>query len=137
MSGNMPPPILALVNENVENANAILAANRTNNRNMREIVHNLGAQVAEYKDRWMVSESKIDSMKTVVAKQWHEINLLHRRLDEVSKRMHLAESMALINEKKYKRMYNKMKAILLDSARDVDDDNNNKHNNDADGEGAA
>lgn len=138
MSGNMPQPILAIVNDDIQNAVEILGANETNGRNLGRIVHNLGATVAEYQDRWMTAESKVDSMKTVIAKQWHEINLLHRRLDEVSKRMHLAESKALVNETKYKRMYNKLKAILLNTANDAgDDDNNNNNHNDADGEGGA
>lgn len=137
MSGNMPQPIRAMLNEDVQNAVAILGANETNGRNLGRIVRNLGATVADYEDRWMTAEAKVDSMKTVIAKQWHEINLLHRRLDEVSKRMHLAESNALVNESKYKRMYKKLKAILMNSAPDAGDDDDDNNKNDADGERAA
>lgn len=104
------------VSEIMENAGIIRMANQSNDQNMENLFQDLVTKTEEYRNRLQVSEAKVDTMKTVIAKQWHEINALHRKLGEVTKKLHIAESTAQINATKYNRIYGKLKGIILESA---------------------
>lgn len=114
------------VNDYVENAGEIRIAKQINDQNMHQLFEELAMKTQEYRNRWLASEAKVDSMKTVIAKQWHEINLLHRNLAEVSKKLRVAESTAQTNATKYNHMYQKLKGVILESAQDFAIDGESK-----------
>lgn len=80
----------------------------------------------QYQNQCQAADAQAEAMKNVITTQMKKIHSLRDRLDEMSKKLKLAESMAKTNEMKYNRIYNKLKAIVLDSAAEsCNDDNNN------------
>lgn len=115
------------INDVVDYAVNINIANRWNGQQMEQMFQALVDKTEEYRNRYRSSDARVESLKNVIVAQWQEINRLRDKLDKVSKKLELAESMAQTNEIKYNRIYNKLKAIVLDSAADscANDNNNN------------
>lgn len=115
MSENNIQPSSFPVNEYIDIAGDIRIANRINGQHMDQMFEDLVTKAQEYRTRWMESEARVDSLKNVIAKQWNEINLLYKQLNDISKKLHIAESTAQSNATKYNRMYGKLKSIILDT----------------------
>lgn len=112
-------------NEYLEQAAGIRYANKINGEHMDLLFDNLVIKAQEYKNSWLRSESQIDVMKEVIAKQLHDIKSLHQKLNEMSKKLHNAESTSQMYANKYNRMFRKLKSIILDTTCDTSNDNVN------------
>lgn len=106
------------VNYYIENAGEIRIANQINGQQMEQLFSELVAKAQEFRHRWQSTEVKNDALKNVIVKQWQQINQLHDKVDEITKKLQIAELAAKGNEQKYNRIYGKLKAIILDSAAD-------------------
>lgn len=117
MSESVQPSSFS-ANYYIENAGDIRIANQINGQQMEQLFAELVVKAQEYRNRWQSAEVKNDALKNVIVKQWQQINQLHDKLDDITKKLHLAELASQGNEKKYNRIYGKLKEIILDSAAD-------------------
>lgn len=117
MSGNINQFTNFTSNKYIADAAEIQAANQRNDENMHQLLVDLVEKTKELHNRLLVSEAKVDSLKTIVARQMHEVNLLHRKLNDVSKKCRKAEFAAQANASKYNRLQDKLKSVL-ESARE-------------------
>lgn len=121
MSGNINQFTNFTPNKYITDAAEIQAANQRNDESMHQLLMDLLEKTKELHNRLLVSEGKVDSLKTIVARQMHEVNLLHRKLNDVSKRCRKAELAAQANASKYNRLQEKLKSVL-ESARESSGD---------------
>ena len=117
MSGNINQFTNFTPNKYIADAAEIQAANQRNDENMHQLLVDLVEKTQELHNRLLISEGKVDSLKTIVARQMHEVNLLHRKLNDVSKKCRKAELAAQANASKYNRLQEKLKSVL-ESARE-------------------
>lgn len=103
-------------------------ANQLNGKKMDKLFHDIVAKAKEYRNQCRSSDARIESLKQVILAQWQQIHRLRDKLDETSKKLELAESMAKTNETKYNRLYGKLKTIVLDAAADSSNDNESNDN---------
>lgn len=100
-------------------------ANQMNCKQMEEMFEQIVAKAKQYRNQCLTSDARNESMKKMIIAQWQQIHRLRDKLDEMSKKLELAESMAQTNEVKYNRIFNKLKQIVLDSATDSCNNNDN------------
>lgn len=113
------------IDDYIDYAVEIRTANQINGKHMDELLQDIVNKAKQYRDRWQNAEAKIEKMQDVIAIQIQKIHRLRGKLDEMSEKLQAAESMAQTNEIKYKHIYNKLKAIVLDSATELSDNHNN------------
>lgn len=113
------------IDDYIEYAIDIHIANQVNGNQMDKIFNEIVAKAKEYRNQCRSSDAQIEAMKKMIVAQWQQIHQLRDKLDETSKKLELAESMAKTNEIKYNRLYNKLKKIVLDTAADSCDSGNN------------
>lgn len=124
MSENFPANSFS-VDDFIVNARQIHEANQINGDNMNQLFAEFAVKTQVYHDRWMASEAKVDALKSVVAKQWNQINLLYKQIEDLSKKLQHSETTAQSTAIKYNRMFAKLKSILLDTASEINDDEGN------------
>lgn len=117
MSGNINQLTNFTPNKYIADAAEIQAANQRNDENMHQLLLDLVEKTKELHNRLKLSEQHVDLLKTTVARQMHEVNLLHRKLNDVSKKRRKAELAAQASVSKYNRLQEKLKA-LAESARE-------------------
>lgn len=120
MSDRLPESEFSL-NRFIENADDLRTANKVNDKQMERLFTDLMAKTQEYRDRWMMSEARIDSMKTVMAKQLQNINRLHEKLHNMSGDLQTAKMEAQRYARKYNTIVGKLKTVISESAADADE----------------
>lgn len=125
MSESGPAQESIPIDEYVDFAVEIQHANQLNGRQMDEMFKELVAKAKKYQTQCQTLDARVKSMENVILKQWQQFYRLRDKLDETSKKLELAEAKAKANESKYNRIYNRVKAILLDSAIDSGNSDNN------------
>lgn len=114
------------IDDYIECAVDIQIANEMNGKQMDQLFQEIVNKAKQYRNQCQIAEAEVETLKKVLIAQMQKIHSLRDRLDEMSKKLKLAESMAQTNELKYNRIYNKLKAIVLDSAAEsCNNDNNN------------
>lgn len=120
MSDRLPESEFSL-NRFIDNADELRIANHINDQQMEKLFTDLLTKTQEYRNRWMMSEAKIDSMKTAMAKQFRDISRLHEKLHKMSCDLQAAKMEAQRYTRKYNTILGKLKTIILDSAADADE----------------
>lgn len=117
MSGNVQTSSFSAANY-LEIANNIRNANQENLQHMQHLYEELVIKAQEYHNQLLISDRKVDAMKTVIAKQCYEIKSMHQKMNEMSRRLQIAETTSQLYANKYNRIFNQMKSIILESECD-------------------
>lgn len=126
MSDRLPNSEFSL-NRFIENADELRTANNINDQQMERLFNDLFAKTQEYRHRWMMSEARIDSMKTAMAKQLQYIARLHEKLHKMSGDLQTAKMDAQRYARKYNTIMGKLKTVISESAADADELQANGH----------
>lgn len=119
MSENVQPSNVSF-DDYIELVGDIRIANHINNKEMDRMFDEILVKAQEYRNRWLQSETRVETMKNIITKQYADNISLHKQLEEMTKKLHNAETKAQANEIKFNRMYNRLKAVILDTAADKD-----------------
>lgn len=109
------------IDDYIEYAVDINIANQVNGKQMDKLFHEIVAKAKDYQNQCRRSDARVESMKQVILTQWREIRRLRDKLDGTTKKLKLAETTAKTNEIKYNQLYDKLKAIVLNTAADACD----------------
>lgn len=120
MSDRLPNSEFSL-NRFIENADELRTANNINDQQMERLFNDLFAKTQEYRHRWMMSEARNNSMKTVTAKQLQYIARLHEKLHKMSGDLQTAKMDAQRYARKYNTIMGKLKTVISESAADADE----------------
>lgn len=121
MSDRLPNSEFSL-NRFIENADELRTANNINDQQMERLFNDLFAKTQEYRHRWMMSEARIDSMKTAMAKQLQYIARLHEKLHKMSGDLQTAKMEAQRYARKYNTIMGKLKTVISESTADANAD---------------
>lgn len=108
--------VICSVDDYIEKADEIRIANRIQGREMDEMFDTLAAKAKGYRDQCRTLETRVESMKNTILKQWQQINYLKDKLDEKTRKLAIAESLAQESAAKYNRMFGKLRDLVLESA---------------------
>lgn len=120
MSDRLPNSEFSL-NRFIENADELRTANNINDQQMERLFNDLFAKTQEYRHRWMMSEARNNSMKTVMAKQLQYIARLHEKLHKMSGDLQTAKMDAQRYARKYNTIMGKLKTVISESTADADE----------------
>lgn len=115
MSDNVQRSSLS-IHDYIEDAGEIRIANQLIGQQMEELFKELVEKAERYRNRLQISEARVESMKQAILKQWQDQRRLNNKLDEITKKLHLAEATAQEFQQKYHQLHSKLKDIVLESA---------------------